>query len=111
MNQECDSNKYNFLLPSVETNKLQFVLFVIRESSPVHPAIKYVCDVRLGVSTKCVKTATIKKVTFNSRPGPDQVILNILYGLNPKFNGENVLAAASEFSRNFLTNSPTLIVG
>ncbi|XP_028968806.1 protein argonaute-3 [Galendromus occidentalis] len=95
----------------VGQNGLEFVLFVISESSPIHAAIKFVCDVKLGVSSKCVKGATVYKVTNNQRGGPDQVILNILYGLNPKFDGENVLAGSQEFARQFLESSPTLIIG
>lgn len=99
-----------FSLPSVESNHLEFVLFVIDENSPVHASIKYVCDVALGVSSKCVKSQTIGKVLGNNR-GPDQVLLNILYGLNPKFDGENVVGFNTEFAFKMLTATPTLIIG
>lgn len=89
---------------------LSFVLFVINENSSVHSSIKYICDVVLGVASKCVKCQTVRKVLGNNR-GPDQCLLNILYGLNPKFNGENVIGINTEFAYQMLTKNPTLIIG
>ena len=77
----------------------------------MHAAIKYTCDVKLGVASKCVKVATIRKVVNNQRQGPDQCVLNITYGLNPKFNGENIVGINTEFAQNLLSSCPTLIIG
>lgn len=110
-----DRTNFDIVEKSIESfvsqNKLEFVLFVISDSSPIHAAIKFTCDVKLGVSSKCVKTNTVRKVVTNDRPGPDQCLLNILYGLNPKFNGENVVGAPTEFAQKLLGSCPILIVG
>jgi len=90
---------------------LEFLLFVIDDGSQAHAAIKFICDVKYGISSKCVKPSTINKVLSNTRDGPDQVLTNILYGLNPKFEGMNVNGADSEFARGFLKQCPVLIVG
>lgn len=95
----------------VNQNKLEFVIFIISDSSPIHGSIKFVCDIRLGIASKCVKSGTLKKVIYNDRPGPDQCVLNILYGLNPKFNGENVLAVSTEYAQQLLSSSAVLIIG
>lgn len=97
-------------------NDLEFVLFVISENSPIHSAIKFVCDVKLGVSSKCIKTRTIDKVLSANKSGdkksaPDACIVNLLYGLNPKFDGENVIGVNAEFAQNLLSSCPTLIIG
>ena len=104
-------SRKSFLTFSVSQNGLQFVLFVVSDPSPIHASIKFTCDVKMGVASKCIKTSTIRKVNNNTRPGPDQCIVNILYGLNPKFDGQNVVGIDIEFAQNLLKTCPTLIIG
>ncbi|XP_022691691.1 protein argonaute 12-like isoform X2 [Varroa jacobsoni] len=99
------------IIKMVTVNKLDFIIFVISNYTGVHAAIKSTCDVTLGVSSKCVKSDTIEKIIRNDRPGPNQCLVNILYGLNPKFEGENVVGINTEFAFKMLTSTPTIIIG
>lgn len=109
----CMSTNERSLFFSVSQNgkSLQFLLFVIDDNAQAHATIKSMCDVEFGIPSKCVKLSTIDKVLTNTRPGPDQVLTNILYGLNPKFNGLNVIGKDAEFAAGFLKKYAVLIIG